>query len=80
MTLKIVDHDKPGMFCISFLCLFFFFNSEVKIHCFFWKIVEYTYGSIHFSGMTELTDLQTIIFKFIFIFKTEHKQKRDKTE
>lgn len=59
--------------------VFFFFNSEVKIH-FFGKIVEYTYGSIHFSGMTELTDLQTIIFKFIFIFKTEHKQNRDKTE
>lgn len=42
MTLKIVDHDKPGMFLyISFLLLLFFFsfclNCEVKIFHLFGK-------------------------------------------
>lgn len=38
---------------------FFFFKLWGKNTYFFWKIVEYTYGSIHFSGTTELIDLQT---------------------
>lgn len=78
MTLKIVDHDKPGMFCIFVLFLsFFFLNSEVKIHFFFWKIVEYTYGSIHFSGMTESWSISKPSFSNSFSYL---KQSTNKTE